>query len=164
MRHLTQNWFHDRDLKLAMMWTRDGDDPSIEVILQIETARKGKAEEAPYRGRYTLTISTEVAGWHAAQGERQGELAWRAIEAVYIGRAGKAKRCPPSHTVAAGTSLRSLARPTTERPQIQGCLNRTEGIQDQTPDRERMKKPQTEQLVRGISNNGHPRAPPMRNA
>ena len=56
MRHLTQNWFHDRDLKLAVMWTRDGDDPSVEVILQIETARKGKAEEAPYRGRYTLTI------------------------------------------------------------------------------------------------------------
>ena len=56
MCHLTQNWFPNRDLKLAVMWTRDGDDPSIEVILQIETARKGKAEEAPYRGRYTLTI------------------------------------------------------------------------------------------------------------
>jgi hypothetical protein len=56
MRHLTQNWFHDRDLKLAVVWTRDGDDPSVEVILQIETARKGKAEEAPYRGRYALTI------------------------------------------------------------------------------------------------------------
>lgn len=56
MRHLTQNWFHDRDLKLAVTWMRDGDDPSVEVILQIETARKGKAEEAPYRGRYTLTI------------------------------------------------------------------------------------------------------------
>lgn len=56
MRHLTQNWFHDRDLKLAVMWTRDGDDPSVEVILQIETARKGKSEEGPYRGRYTLTI------------------------------------------------------------------------------------------------------------
>jgi len=56
MRHLSQNWFHDRDLKLAVIWTRDGDDPSVEVILQIETARKGKAEEAPYRGRYTLTI------------------------------------------------------------------------------------------------------------
>ena len=56
MRHLTQNWFHDRHLKLAVQWTRDGDDPSVEVILQIETARKGKAEEAPYRGRYTLTI------------------------------------------------------------------------------------------------------------
>ena len=53
MRHLTQNWFHDRDLKLAVMWTRDGDDPSVELILQIETARK---VEAPYRGRYTLTI------------------------------------------------------------------------------------------------------------
>jgi hypothetical protein len=56
MRHLTQNWFHDRDLKLAVVWTRDGDEPAVEVILQIETARKGKAEEAPYRGRYTLTI------------------------------------------------------------------------------------------------------------
>jgi len=56
MRHLTQNWFHDRDLKLAVMWTRDGDGPSVEVILQIETARKGKSEEGPYRGRYTLTI------------------------------------------------------------------------------------------------------------
>jgi hypothetical protein len=56
IRHLTQNWFHDRDLKLAVVWMRDGDDPSVEVILQIETARKGKAEEAPYRGRYTLTI------------------------------------------------------------------------------------------------------------
>jgi hypothetical protein len=56
MRHLTQNWFHDRDLRLAVVWMRDGDDRSVEVILQIETARKGKAEEAPYRGRYTLTI------------------------------------------------------------------------------------------------------------
>jgi len=56
LRHLNQNWFNDRELKLAVVWMRDGDDPSVEVILQIETTRKRKSEIAPYRGRYTLTI------------------------------------------------------------------------------------------------------------
>ena len=54
-RHLTQNWYHDRDIKLAVQWTRDGDEPSAEVTLFIETQR-GKAEESAYRGRYKLTI------------------------------------------------------------------------------------------------------------
>jgi hypothetical protein len=55
-RHLTQNWYHDRDIKLAVRWMRDGDEPSAEVVLIIETQR-GKAEESAYRGRYKLTIS-----------------------------------------------------------------------------------------------------------
>src|SRR5262245_52823867 len=25
--HLTQNWYHDRDIKLAIQWIRDGDEP-----------------------------------------------------------------------------------------------------------------------------------------
>jgi hypothetical protein len=54
--HLTQNWYHDRDIKLAIQWMRDGDEPSAEVLLIIETQR-GKAEDSPYRGRYKLTIS-----------------------------------------------------------------------------------------------------------
>jgi hypothetical protein len=54
--HLTQNWYHDRDIKLAVLWMREGDDPSAEVLLIIE-ARRGKTEEGAYRGRYKLTIS-----------------------------------------------------------------------------------------------------------
>jgi len=55
-RHLTQHWYHDRDLKLAVQWLRDGDEPSAEVLLLIET-RRGKAEQSAYPGRYKLTIS-----------------------------------------------------------------------------------------------------------
>ena len=57
MKHLSQNWFHFRDLKLAVHWLRDGEGPSAEVVLLIET-RRGKAEGAPYRGRYALKVFT----------------------------------------------------------------------------------------------------------
>jgi hypothetical protein len=53
--HLTMNWFHERVLKLAVQWTREGSEPSAEVLMVIETQR-GKSEESPYRGRYTLSV------------------------------------------------------------------------------------------------------------
>jgi hypothetical protein len=53
--HLTMNWFHDRIIKLAVQWTREGDEPSAEVLLTIET-RRGKSEDSAHRGRYALTI------------------------------------------------------------------------------------------------------------
>jgi hypothetical protein len=53
--HLTMNWFHDRIIKLAVQWTREGDEPSAEILLIVETQR-GKSEESPYLGRYTLTM------------------------------------------------------------------------------------------------------------
>lgn len=55
MRHLTQNWFLDRDLKLTVHWLHDGDGPSPEVVLIVETRRR-KPEESPYRGRYALKV------------------------------------------------------------------------------------------------------------
>jgi hypothetical protein len=54
--HLTQHWYQGRDIKLAVQWMREGNDPSAEVLLVIETQR-GKAEESSYRGRYQLTVS-----------------------------------------------------------------------------------------------------------
>jgi len=53
--HLTQNWFHERDLKLTIYWMKDGDGPSPEVVLMIET-RCGKSEDSPYRGTYALKV------------------------------------------------------------------------------------------------------------
>lgn len=55
-RHLTQNWYYGRDIKLAIQWMRDGDAPSASVLLVIE-AQRGKVDEGDYRGRYKLTIS-----------------------------------------------------------------------------------------------------------
>ena len=55
MSHLTQNWFLGRDLKLTVHWLKEGDGPSPEVVLIIET-RRGKPEESPYRGTYVLKV------------------------------------------------------------------------------------------------------------
>jgi hypothetical protein len=57
MSHLTQNWFQGRDLKLTVYWLKEGDGPSPEVVLIIET-RRGKSEESPYRGTYVLKVSS----------------------------------------------------------------------------------------------------------
>jgi hypothetical protein len=54
--HLTQNWYHGRDIKLAVLWMREGNEPSAEVLLIVE-AQRGKGEENAYRGRYKLTVS-----------------------------------------------------------------------------------------------------------
>ena len=53
--HLSQNWFHERDLKLTVYWLKEGDGPSPEIVLVIET-RRGKSEESPYRGSYALKV------------------------------------------------------------------------------------------------------------
>lgn len=60
-RHLTQNWYHDRDIKLAIQWMRESDEPSAGVLLVVE-AQRGKTEESAYRGRYRLTISMPDSG------------------------------------------------------------------------------------------------------
>lgn len=60
--HLTQNWFHGLDLKLTVYWMKEGDGPSPEVVLIIETRRAGKSEDSPYRGTYALKVfDTESA-------------------------------------------------------------------------------------------------------
>jgi hypothetical protein len=53
--HLSQNWFHGRDLKLTVHWLKEGDGPSPEVVLIVETQR-GKPEDSPYRGTYALKV------------------------------------------------------------------------------------------------------------
>jgi hypothetical protein len=61
--HLTMNWYHDRDLKLAVQWTREGNEPSAEVLLAVE-ARRGKSEDSAHKGRYVLTVTvpSTIAG------------------------------------------------------------------------------------------------------
>jgi hypothetical protein len=54
-RNLSQNWYHDRDIRLMAQWLKDGDGPSPEVVLIVET-RRAKAEGSSYRGRYMLKI------------------------------------------------------------------------------------------------------------
>lgn len=54
--HLTMNWYHDRDLKLAVQWTREGNEPSAEVLLVVE-AQRGKSEDSAHKGRYALTVT-----------------------------------------------------------------------------------------------------------
>jgi hypothetical protein len=53
--HVSQSWFHYRDLKVMARWQPPGNGPNREFLLMIETHR-GKPEGAPYRGRYTLII------------------------------------------------------------------------------------------------------------
>ena len=50
---LVQDWFVGRDIKILMRWEPVDDAPYREVILIIE-ARRGKAEESAYLGRYSL--------------------------------------------------------------------------------------------------------------
>ena len=47
---------YDRDLKLAVQWTREGNEPSAEVLLVVE-ARRGKSEDSTHKGRYALTVT-----------------------------------------------------------------------------------------------------------
>jgi hypothetical protein len=54
-RHVTQQWFNGRDLRIITRWERPDGESFGEVLLIIET-RRGKAEESPYRGRYALRI------------------------------------------------------------------------------------------------------------
>lgn len=53
--HVRQDWFVGRDIKLLMRWEPIDDAPYREAILIIE-ARRGKAEESAYRGRYSLRL------------------------------------------------------------------------------------------------------------
>ena len=72
--HLSQNWFHERDLKLTVYWLKEGGGPSPEVVLIIET-RRGKAEENPFRGSYALKVfAPDSARRQAARSARQAEL------------------------------------------------------------------------------------------
>jgi hypothetical protein len=52
--HVRQNWFVGRTLNIMMVWQLD--EPYREVTLFIET-RRGRKEESPYLGRYTLSIN-----------------------------------------------------------------------------------------------------------
>jgi hypothetical protein len=71
--HVAQAWFHYRDLKLMTRWQSPDGAPFREIILMIETHR-AKAEEAPYRGRYTLTVaaSPSAAGGETKRIEASG--------------------------------------------------------------------------------------------
>jgi hypothetical protein len=53
--HVRQDWFVGRDIKILMRWEPIDDAPYREVILIIE-ARRGKAEESAYLGRYSLRL------------------------------------------------------------------------------------------------------------
>jgi hypothetical protein len=60
--HIRQHWFNDRDLKLMARWEQpDAKAPFREVVLIIETRRRARAEERPYRGRYTVLITAAGA-------------------------------------------------------------------------------------------------------
>jgi hypothetical protein len=54
--HVSQQWFNGRDLRVTTRWERPDGEPFGEILLVVET-RRGKAEESPYRGRYTLQIN-----------------------------------------------------------------------------------------------------------
>jgi hypothetical protein len=54
-RHVRQDWFVDRDLKILMRWEPAGNAPYREVVLIVE-AQRGEEEESAYLGRYSLRI------------------------------------------------------------------------------------------------------------
>ena len=54
-RHLSENWFENRDLKLALQWQSKERSLPTEITLLIET-RRGSDDDARYRGRYRLLI------------------------------------------------------------------------------------------------------------
>ena len=74
--HVSQSWFRYRDLKLMARWQSGDGTPFREVLLMIETHR-GKAEEAPYRGRYTLIVaaSSSASGGDTKRLEASGAVA-----------------------------------------------------------------------------------------
>ncbi len=54
-RHLTESWFENHDLKLALQWQSEEGHRTTAIALLIET-RRGSDGDAPYRGHYRLVI------------------------------------------------------------------------------------------------------------
>ncbi|WP_315719281.1 MULTISPECIES: hypothetical protein [unclassified Bradyrhizobium] len=70
--HLTQTWYDDREIRLAVSWIKDGKEPSPELTLIIKT-RRVRGDDSPYRGQYQLVahLPDEKAG---TKREVQGKI------------------------------------------------------------------------------------------
>jgi|GEM_PF-541852 len=54
--HLTQKWYHGRDLKLRLYREREGDKAHGYVELVVQAQRKKGQDDSNYSGNYVLTV------------------------------------------------------------------------------------------------------------
>jgi hypothetical protein len=75
--HLTQKWYHGRDLKLRLYREREGDKTHGSIELVIEARRNKGADDTEYRGNYVLMVyDLDTAGGSEGKSNtRRGRVA-----------------------------------------------------------------------------------------